>query len=195
VTETDDDMDIWHVSSRCELLYTCYLLTYLQGHSIYHASIASRGKKAIVAMSHHQNSKYQAVTLSSTWLCGQCADKKYHLLDICLVFQRSVDLVAGWKRSGVIVGVRRPPLDADRVRGSGVLRRACLSVCLSVRKHICGSPSSPAFTGVMSVEASYCDGYVCLCVSCRAAVGTEFLSPYPPHTHTHGDPHTHGRPG
>ena len=22
----------------------------------------------------------------------------------------------------------------------------------------------------------------------RAAVGTEFLSPYPPHTHTHGDP-------
>ena len=28
----------------------------------------------------------------------------------------------------------------------------------------------------------------------RAAVGTEFLSPYPPHTHTHGDPHTHGRP-
>ena len=33
----------------------------------------------------------------------------------------------------------------------------------------------------------------------RAAVGTEFLSPYPPHTNTHGDPygdpHTHGRPG
>jgi len=29
----------------------------------------------------------------------------------------------------------------------------------------------------------------------RAAVGTEFLSPYSPHTHTHGDPHTHGRPG
>ena len=28
----------------------------------------------------------------------------------------------------------------------------------------------------------------------RAAVGTEFLSPYPPHTYTHGDPHTHGRP-
>ena len=32
----------------------------------------------------------------------------------------------------------------------------------------------------------------------KAAVGTEFLSPYPPHTHTHGDPHgdpnTHGRP-
>jgi len=31
----------------------------------------------------------------------------------------------------------------------------------------------------------------------RAAVGTEFLSTYPPHTHTqgdpHGDPHTHGR--
>jgi len=27
----------------------------------------------------------------------------------------------------------------------------------------------------------------------RAAVGTEFLSPYPPHIHTHGDPHTHGR--
>ena len=26
-------------------------------------------------------------------------------------------------------------------------------------------------------------------------MGTEFLSPYPPHTHTHGDPHTHGRPG
>jgi len=26
----------------------------------------------------------------------------------------------------------------------------------------------------------------------RAAVGTEFLSPYPPHTH--GDPNTHGRP-
>ena len=25
----------------------------------------------------------------------------------------------------------------------------------------------------------------------RAAVGTEFLSPYP--SHTHGDPHTHGR--
>ena len=25
---------------------------------------------------------------------------------------------------------------------------------------------------------------------CRAAVGTEFY----PHTHTHGDPHTHGRP-
>jgi len=36
-------------------------------------------------------------------------------------------------------------------------------------------------------------------VGYRAAVGTEFLSPYPPHTHTHGDPHgdphTHGRPG
>jgi len=33
----------------------------------------------------------------------------------------------------------------------------------------------------------------------RAAVETEFLSPYSPHTHTHGDPHgdlhTHGRPG
>ena len=33
----------------------------------------------------------------------------------------------------------------------------------------------------------------------RAAVGTEFLSPYPSHTHTngdpHGDPHTYGRPG
>ena len=33
----------------------------------------------------------------------------------------------------------------------------------------------------------------------RAAVGTEFLSPYPPHTHTRGnpdgDPHTNGRPG
>jgi len=34
----------------------------------------------------------------------------------------------------------------------------------------------------------------------RAAVGTEFLSPFPPHTHTHthgdphGDPFTHGRP-
>jgi len=32
----------------------------------------------------------------------------------------------------------------------------------------------------------------------RAAVGTELTSPYPPHTHTHGnphgDPHTHGRP-
>jgi len=30
----------------------------------------------------------------------------------------------------------------------------------------------------------------------RAAVGTEFLSPYPPHTHTHthGNPHTNGRP-
>ena len=29
----------------------------------------------------------------------------------------------------------------------------------------------------------------------RAAVGTEFLPPYPPHTytHTHGDSHTHGR--
>jgi len=27
----------------------------------------------------------------------------------------------------------------------------------------------------------------------RADVGTEFLSTYPPHTHTHGDPHTHGR--
>jgi len=26
---------------------------------------------------------------------------------------------------------------------------------------------------------------------CRTAVGTEFLSPYTPHTH--GDPHTHGR--
>jgi len=28
----------------------------------------------------------------------------------------------------------------------------------------------------------------------RAAVVMEFLSPYPPHTHTNGDPHTHGRP-
>jgi len=31
----------------------------------------------------------------------------------------------------------------------------------------------------------------------RAAVGTEFISPYPPYTHAHGnphgDPHTHGR--
>jgi len=26
-------------------------------------------------------------------------------------------------------------------------------------------------------------------------VKTELLSPYPPHTHSHGDPHTHGRPG
>jgi len=26
-------------------------------------------------------------------------------------------------------------------------------------------------------------------VGYRAAVGTEFLSPYPPYTHTHGDPH------
>jgi len=35
-------------------------------------------------------------------------------------------------------------------------------------------------------------------VDLRAAVGTEFLSPYPSRTHTHGDPngdpHTHGRP-
>jgi len=34
-------------------------------------------------------------------------------------------------------------------------------------------------------------------VGTRAAVRTEFLSPYPPHTHTNGDPHgdshTHGR--
>ena len=29
----------------------------------------------------------------------------------------------------------------------------------------------------------------------RAAVGTEFLSPYPLHTHTHGDRHTPGWPG
>ena len=41
---------------------------------------------------------------------------------------------------------------------------------------------------------------VCVCVldtlvNARAAVGTKFLSPYPPHTHTHGDPYTHGRPG
>jgi len=28
----------------------------------------------------------------------------------------------------------------------------------------------------------------------RAAMGTKFLCPYPPHTHTHGEPHTHGRP-
>jgi len=28
----------------------------------------------------------------------------------------------------------------------------------------------------------------------RAAVGTEFLSQYPPHTHTYEDPYTHGRP-
>jgi len=27
----------------------------------------------------------------------------------------------------------------------------------------------------------------------RVAVGTEFLSPYPPQTHTNEDPHTHGR--
>jgi len=30
---------------------------------------------------------------------------------------------------------------------------------------------------------------VTLCIINRAAVGTEFLSPYPPHAHTHGDPH------
>jgi len=30
---------------------------------------------------------------------------------------------------------------------------------------------------------------VTLCIINRAAVGTEFLSSYPPHTHTHGDPH------
>ena len=38
-----------------------------------------------------------------------------------------------------------------------------------------------------------------VCDHSRAAVGTEFLSPYSPHTHTHRDPHgdhhTHGRPG
>jgi len=32
-------------------------------------------------------------------------------------------------------------------------------------------------------------------VICRAAMGTEFLSPYPLHTQGHGDPHTHGKPG
>jgi len=31
-------------------------------------------------------------------------------------------------------------------------------------------------------------------LAARAAAGTEFLSPYPPHTHTHRDHHTHGRP-
>jgi len=45
-------------------------------------------------------------------------------------------------------------------------------------------PCSAYYVG--SVNTRACDHF-------RAAVGTEFLSPYPPHTHTHGDPH--GRPG
>jgi len=36
------------------------------------------------------------------------------------------------------------------------------------------------------------DKQICSVIN-RAAVGKELLSPYPPHTHTHGDTHTHGR--